>query len=159
MIDIRKIQPGESAAINTTVDIAMPKEYDMADTAVNLAGRLKNACGERFVLEAQAHCRLMAACSRCLTPVEHPLSFHINENFVEEEAATDEDIGFSDYSIDILPAIQRNLFLNIPMKLLCAEDCAGLCKQCGKNLNEGNCGCEGEIVNEEFRQLLQYFSD
>ena len=157
--DVRKIQPNESVAIDTTIEIAMPKGFNAADTAVAVAGRLRNTGINTFVLEAQAECRLETACSRCLQLTEHQLSFHINENFVDVEQAADEDIGFSDYAIDIFPAVQRNLLLNIPMKPLCNTDCAGLCKQCGKNLNEGGCDCEGEIVNEQFRQLLQHFSD
>jgi len=91
-------------------------------------------------------------------PVEQSLAFHINENFVEVEVATGDDIGFSDKTIDIFPAVQRNLFLNIPMKPMCSVDCAGLCPHCGKNLNEGECDCEGEI-NEQFRELLDFFKE
>ena len=28
------------------------------------------------------------------------------------------------------------------MKVLCREDCKGLCPKCGRNLNEGPCGCD-----------------
>jgi len=158
MIDVRKIQPNESIAIDTTVEIAMPKGFDAADTAVTVAGRLRSTGINIFALDAQADCLLKSACSRCLRPMELQLSFHINENYVEQEEAGDEDIGFSDHSIDIVPAVERNLFLNIPMKPLCDGDCAGLCSKCGANLNNGDCDCEGEI-NEQFRDLLQYFSD
>jgi len=158
MIDTRKIQTNESVAIDTTVEIVMPKGFGARDTAVAVAGRLKKV-GEGFALEAQGSCCLQMACSRCLRPVDIDLPFHISESFAEEEAATGEEIGFSDFTIDILPAVQRNLFLNIPMKPLCAVDCAGLCKQCGMNFNDGDCDCKGEIVNEQFQQLLQMFDD
>ena len=160
--DVRKIQPDESVAIDTTVEIAMPRGFDATDTAVAVVGRLKNAGGGHFELDLDVRCQFAAVCSRCLMPVEHKLSFHVNERFVEDEGLSvdeGEDFGFSDHTIDIFPAVQRNLLLNMPMKSLCDEDCAGLCKQCGKNLNEGDCGCEGEIVNEQFRDLLQHFSD
>ena len=157
MIDVRKIQLNESVVVDTTINIAMPRDFDVADAKVDVVGRLTNV-DDIFVLDAQANCQLFAVCSRCLRPVEHQLSFRINESFVEKEPATPEDIVFSDKSIDILPAVQRNLFPNIPMKLLCIVDCAGLCSRCGKNLNEGGCDCEGEI-NEQFRELLQFFED
>ena len=35
--------------------------------------------------------------------------------------------------------------LNMDQKLLCREDCKGLCFRCGKNLNEGPCGCKKEL--------------
>ena len=149
------IQPNESVLVDITVDIGAPKGFDVATTAVAVVGRLKNT-GKTFMLDAQADCRLKTACSRCLRPVDIELSFHINENFVDEDEASEDDIGFTDNEIDIFPAVQRNLFLNIPMKPLCGLDCAGLCPKCGKNLNEGDCDCEEE-VNEQFRELLQYF--
>ena len=155
--DARKIQLNESVSIDTVVDIAAPKGFYVADTAVAVVGRLKNT-GKAFVLDAQADCQLKTACSRCLRPVDIGLSFHINENFVDEDEAGEEDIGFVDNEINLFPAVQRNLLLNIPMKPLCEMDCAGLCPKCGKNLNEGDCDCEGEI-NEQFRELLQMFND
>ena len=163
MIDIRNIQPNESIAVDTTVKIAMSRGFDAYDAAIAVSGRLKNA-GESFVLDAQGVCPMVTMCSRCLQPVKHQLSFRINESFVEEEEegavlGDGEDIRFLDKTIDIFPAVQRNFFPNIPMKPLCGADCAGLCQRCGKNLNEGNCDCEGEVVNEQFRELLQFFDD
>ena len=34
--------------------------------------------------------------------------------------------------------------LNMDSRLLCREDCKGLCFRCGKDLNEGPCGCQAE---------------
>ena len=157
MIDVRKIQLNESVPVDGAVDVDMPRGFGARDTAVAVVGRLKNT-GRAFVLEAQGDCCLVQVCSRCLTDVPQNLSFHISEDFVEAEEATEEEIGFSDKIIDIFPAVQRNLLLNIPMKPLCSMDCAGLCVRCGKNLNEGDCECEEE-VNEQFRDLLKIFSD
>ncbi|MCL2376367.1 MAG: DUF177 domain-containing protein [Defluviitaleaceae bacterium] len=157
MIDVRKIQLNESTTVDIWVDVVMPQEFSAADTSAHVMGKLTNT-GKSFVFEGQASCRLSLACSLCLMSAEQDLSFRINENFVEAEAATGEDIGFSDKTIDIFPAVQRNLFLNIPMKPMCSVDCAGLCPRCGKNLNEGECDCKGEI-NEQFRELLGLFND
>ena len=42
--------------------------------------------------------------------------------------------------------IIRSVFvLNMDSKLLCSDDCKGLCCRCGKNLNDGPCSCEKEI--------------
>ena len=35
-----------------------------------------------------------------------------------------------------------SLTFNMPTKILCKPDCKGICKVCGKNLNEGDCGCD-----------------
>jgi uncharacterized protein len=45
--------------------------------------------------------------------------------------------------------------LSIPMKKLCKEDCKGLCVKCGKDLNEGPCGCKTEDVDPRWQPLTE----
>ncbi|HHY98876.1 MAG TPA: DUF177 domain-containing protein [Firmicutes bacterium] len=49
---------------------------------------------------------------------------------------------FYDEVIEIEPAVKETLSIAIPMKVICKEDCKGLCPTCGKDLNEGPCNCE-----------------
>ncbi|MBN1269773.1 MAG: DUF177 domain-containing protein [Kiritimatiellae bacterium] len=44
-------------------------------------------------------------------------------------------------TVDVTPDIREDILLNLPHFPLCKPDCRGLCPQCGKNLNEGKCGC------------------
>ena len=44
-------------------------------------------------------------------------------------------------TLDITGAIREELLLELPMNILCREECAGLCEKCGADLNEGPCGC------------------
>ena len=46
------------------------------------------------------------------------------------------------YQINVETFVYNEILLNWPMKILCKEDCAGICNLCGKNLNEGDCGCD-----------------
>lgn len=48
---------------------------------------------------------------------------------------------FSGSEIQIRPAVQEALTLALPMKVVCREECKGLCPQCGKDLNLGPCCC------------------
>ena len=41
--------------------------------------------------------------------------------------------------------VVTDLLLALPTKHLCREDCRGLCPHCGKNLNEGECGCRPDV--------------
>jgi len=158
MIDTRNIQPDETLTIGGPYKIPIPRGFDVADTTANVHGKLKNT-GAGFALGAQGQTQLAMRCSRCLMPLDVQISFIINETFAPQDIATDEEIGFADYQIDLIPAIKRNLLADIPMKPLCDDDCAGLCKACGKNLNQEDCQCDGEIINEQFRELLQMFDD
>ena len=48
---------------------------------------------------------------------------------------------FEASSIDLTDAIRDALTLELPLRVLCKEDCKGLCPKCGVNLNTGSCSC------------------
>jgi len=81
-------------------------------------------------------CRLTAqaqeTCSRCLTEFDMKLQKELDLHYqLSGELAIVLDDGIKD-----------EIIIDYPMKVLCKEDCKGLCQQCGKNLNEGPCGCK-----------------
>jgi uncharacterized protein len=45
--------------------------------------------------------------------------------------------------------------LSIPMKKVCKEDCKGLCYNCGKDLNEGECGCDKSKTDVRWLPLME----
>jgi len=62
----------------------------------------------------------------------------------DEVELVKEDLEFQFYEgdrFDLGEVIRELIVLDEPMKHLCSEDCKGLCQRCGKNLNEGPCGC------------------
>ena len=79
--------------------------------------------------------KLCFECGRCLESVEHELSINLHESI---EHATLDD------TIDISLLVDENIILNIPQKILCAEDCKGLCTVCGTNRNNRECACKHE---------------
>jgi uncharacterized protein len=52
--------------------------------------------------------------------------------------------------------VTEDVFLNLPAKFLCSDDCKGMCFKCGKDLNSGSCSCEKDIDPrlEALKQLL-----
>jgi uncharacterized protein len=61
-----------------------------------------------------------------------------------DEAVEDDDLDTSYYRddcIDLNELLREQFYLALPMKPLCAEECRGLCSQCGSNLNLASCGC------------------
>jgi uncharacterized protein len=78
-------------------------------------------------------------CRRCAEPVTGQLEVRVKERFGVE---ADEDFyPITDDTIDLGPLVRDAIVLELPMAPLCREDCAGLCPQCGANLNEGDCSC------------------
>ncbi|MFH1645334.1 MAG: DUF177 domain-containing protein [Candidatus Omnitrophota bacterium] len=71
------------------------------------------------------------SCDRCLEEIE--IEFKKQANFVY--------VLEGEYFVEIDDNIRDAIMVDYPMKFLCSEDCKGLCLKCGKNLNEGTCGC------------------
>jgi uncharacterized protein len=105
-------------------------------------------------------------CSRCLKLFDAPLTINIEEEYfpvIDVNSGTpleipDEPGSFmidEHHILDLREAIRQNALLALPMKPLCREDCAGLCQQCGKDLNEGSCDCIKEAVDPRWAKLVQ----
>ena len=98
---------------------------------------------------------LELTCTRCLKQFEQPMHVQFEERFyptvdvvtgmplppVDAEDAFPID---DHHLVDLTEAIRQQILLDIPMVTLCKEDCAGLCAQCGHDLNLGPCQCEPE---------------
>jgi uncharacterized metal-binding protein YceD (DUF177 family) len=72
-------------------------------------------------------------CSRCLREFEQ--SLHVGE-FVFHQELQGEDF------VDLTASMREDIILELPQRALCAEDCKGLCPQCGQDLNRGPCRCK-----------------
>ena len=55
--------------------------------------------------------------------------------------------------------IIQELMLRVPAKVLCKEDCKGICYQCGKNLNYGSCDCREEPKDPRMAAILDLFNE
>jgi uncharacterized protein len=84
-------------------------------------------------------------CDRCCAPLNEQLSITF-DNVLVRDAASEGDSGdlikVEEDKFDLDEHVWTNVILNLPMKHLCSEACKGLCPKCGKNLNEGDCGCD-----------------
>ena len=98
---------------------------------------------------------LQQTCNRCLKEFEQPLHVIFEERFYPTlDVVTgmplppiEEDEVFpinEHHEVDLTEAIRQNVLLALPMVTLCQPDCAGLCSQCGHDLNLGPCDCEPE---------------
>jgi len=158
LVDIRKIAPGTAVDAPGEVLIEIAPSYGVDEAvACGFRGALRNV-GGLFVLEGEGEAELKMACASCLTPVRERLRFPVSQVFYDPDVVQSEDdeaIKFTGKEIDLTPAIAEGLYLAIPMRITCAEDCKGLCVSCGANLNEADCDCASGEVNEEFSRMLQ----
>ncbi len=74
----------------------------------------------------------------------------------EEGELKDEDLAVSFYQddkIDVGLLIREQVYLALPMKPICRDDCQGLCSGCGTNLNSSSCNCAREAVDPGLASL------
>jgi uncharacterized protein len=105
------------------------------------------------------------ACDRCGMPVERPLQEEFEYLFTIEEEdraelaeveCSDEDcitVHLREPYIDLNEILREQVFLAIPVKTLCSDDCRGLCPFCGALLKNERCNCAGESATSPFAVL------
>lgn len=107
---------------------------------------------------------IIEMCSRCLEVFEHPMSYHIEEEFLPvidivsgAPLARGEDTFTIDekHILDLTEAVRQYAAMSLPMKPLCRPDCAGLCPTCGHNLNLGPCSCPPPVSDGRWAALGQ----
>ncbi|MDO4565623.1 MAG: DUF177 domain-containing protein [Clostridia bacterium] len=105
--------------------------------------------GKAFSVFGRVDAELNSICARCNESFIEPVSFEFSERFVRSGAAfSDEDAyEYAGDRLEISRAVMDNLLLQLPIASVCKEDCCGLCRICGINLNRERCSCEHELAH------------
>ncbi len=127
---------------------------------VRLTGEITNQ-GGYMRLVATAEIPYSGSCARCLTAVDGTFSMPFERTVVTEGTLTEEQLedDIDEYVViengylDIDDSVREALILSFPMRLLCEEDCPGLCALCGKPLREGACGCRKKEIDPRWAVL------
>ena len=108
--------------------------------------------------------RLIIPCDRCLEDVEN--TFHItidrsvNPNTESDGIEDVDELSFIDgYMLDVDKLIMDEIVVALPTKVLCKEDCKGLCSICGTNLNNHTCDCHKESLDPRMAAIQDIFRD
>ena len=112
----------------------------------------------RVSLRAKVNAGVRTRCSRCLEPVQAPLSAEIDALYAKVPDPDDPDLySFEAHALALEDAVKDALLLALPLQFLCKPDCKGLCPVCGGNLNKKTCTCqEGNVVTGPFSALKDY---
>lgn len=143
-------------------------EYDLEEEKVELEDDLKvtepitgharlRRINQGLLADGWIDMILDQECTRCLKQIEQPLHVSFEERFYptldvitgspllppdDGEDASPIDVH---HQVDLSETVRQHILLEVPLVILCKEDCAGLCSQCGKDLNEGSCDCQPEV--------------
>ncbi len=103
-------------------------------------------------------------CDRCLKPVSYKVSLDFEREVspVTEESgqvSEEDDMDLMEgYSLNTEILIYNELLMNQPEKVLCRQDCKGICKVCGHDLNDGECGCDTFVPDPRMAVLQDIFN-
>lgn len=123
---------------------------------VRVKGEIRSLA-EVVSMHATATVVFNGVCDRCAEPFEKILTIPMEHVLVTSlgNADNDELLLVENYRLDLTTLTVSDVLLELPSKQLCRQDCKGLCPQCGKNLNEGLCGCRVESGDPRLAVLKQ----
>ena len=151
-----------------------------------VVGTVRREKGTTVILEARVSSVMEVTCGRCLEPFTMPMYVDVTTRFVPpadfakvtaetaaragkraveddeetpEGAEGDDVLGLAEYrddKIDLGEVVREQLYLALPMKPLCREDCKGLCPVCGVNRNRETCTCQQEWVDPRMAALKKW---
>lgn len=102
-------------------------------------------------------------CDRCLESVDVPIEVSTmvilkanNKTEIEDE---DDELSYlvnNEFIVDEF--VKLCVLMNMPSKVLCREDCKGLCPVCGNNLNDHDCGCDSFVPDPRMARIADIFN-
>ena len=120
---------------------------------------------KRVKLELEGEVKMSVPCDRCLReqvvviPLQSECEIDFSVTAEERAAALDETSFITGYDLDADAFVCEEILLGFPMKVLCQEDCKGICKVCGANLNEGECGCDRTELDPRMSVIRDIFNN
>lgn len=117
--------------------------------------------------KVEGNCKLQfaAVCDRCLADVPVDLELSFDRTVVSPEAAAEDEEADTDgrsfmegYQLDVEALVHDEIIVNWPVKILCKEDCKGVCPVCGQNLNERECGCDTFVPDPRMAAIKDIFN-
>lgn len=113
------------------LELAANDIYRVAGEVIyELTGQYLNG---NILVKGSAKVLMSGICGRCLKELEFELA-NRNIHLFYDDIDVDE--------LDVGPELREELLVNLPINLLCADDCKGLCPYCRQDLNRGDCSCE-----------------
>ena len=126
---------------------------------------LTNLGKDKLLIEGEFAVKAQIPCDRCLTEVEVPIDVSFEKEVDMKLSAEgriddlDETDFINGYNLDTVKLVYGELLVNWPMKILCKPDCKGICRKCGKNLNEVPCGCDTVELDPRMAVIAEIFKN
>ena len=139
-------------------DVVVTAPVAVQGTVVNRAGYI--------VLTAEASMSYRTHCARCLAEVEDTVRFLCEKTVADEKGLlrlenteNDDYVQIKGGKLDLDAPICDEILLSFPMRILCSDDCKGLCAGCGADLNREACRCTKKEVDPRLAKLAALLAD
>ena len=118
------------------------------------------------VIEIEGSCQVSAKipCGRCLKEVETSFMLSISRK-LDMKGSEQERMQRLDgvdlitgTKLDVDRLVYDGLLAQWPMRVLCKEECKGLCSTCGADLNTNPCGCDRQSLDPRMAAISDIFS-
>jgi DUF177 domain-containing protein len=152
-IEVNKIPPAgleiDRILQLPTVQLGSGEQAKVGDA--RLWGTLRRT-GSDLEFRGRVQAVIALTCSRCLEPFEQHVEGSCHRIFragplgkpESEHALIEEDIALTPFDgtrINLGEIAGEQVYLAVPLKPLCQENCRGLCPECGADLNTAPCDC------------------
>lgn len=127
-----------------------------------VASHVKN---KELQIKAETKVNVIIPCDRCLEDVNHEflLDFvkyvDLSISDADLREGLDESNFIDGYHLDVDKMLFNEILIGWPTKVLCSEDCKGICNVCGQNLNRGSCDCEDTGLDPRMSVVRDLFKN
>ena len=121
--------------------------------------------GKELLITAETRLSVIIPCDRCLEDVKREFELncvkHVDVGLSDAELTEelDESNFIDGYHLDVDKLLFHEILSSWPTKVLCREDCKGLCNVCGQNLNTGSCNCEDTGLDPRMSVVRDLFKN
>ena len=168
VIDISKVVKSINKEVSEEVSIEMNSfESKLGDFPIlqksPVVLSIKNQENKTLSITGSVDITVGIPCGRCLEEVPTQICFDIDKKLdINESVLLDDEMEENDYLIgfelDVDKLVYAEILVNWPMKVLCKEDCEGICNVCGMNLNKGTCDCQRTELDPRMAAIQDIFS-
>jgi len=154
---------GDFAQVYEPDDLNPLDERVRLVAAATVTGKVRRARNEVFV-NGHVDTRVQVECDRCLQPIELPVAAEFALEYItgseyETSAAaelTEAELSVSVFdgkAIEVDEIVKEQILLAVPTRMLCREDCEGICPECGTDRNTGSCDCVTKDIDPRWAAL------
>ena len=164
IIDLKRIFVNENSSLPieysldmSNVDFSgcypLKKPVEIKGSVTNKASLVKLDAAVTYIYEAD--------CDRCGVYTAKKHTLHIQKSLAPsiEGEESDSILLTPDMKLDLDELVYSEVIVSLPMKHLCNEGCKGICPKCGKNLNEGKCGCPEKEIDPRLSALADLLNN